>query len=598
MILACRFLVVGLLMLLSSVSLSTAASAEENNEGQLDILLYQWQVLDSSGSMSDLPYLASDWQPLQHWQPSLWHIPSLKSRWFKANFRVGWHHKTTSLAITLGPLFSSAEVFVNGVRINSLSDGTLKHFRRSQTQIFPLPSQRLWYSFLDFQKDNELLIHLRSDKEPLAINPGSVIIDNYDFLALKAKDSDTLLKIAQGAMIGLLVSFGLFSAFLRAVGFKERDNILFGLFVTSVALMIFSNSLLLSDELGYQLAQSVLPWMLASLSVFTLAGLYSEQHKLSPFAKALLLSNLLLLALLALESTMSSETELLKSLCLLSYIGVLTEVYGKKIRHWRLLNLEHTGVFLVLTGAVLDLFWALDYSPVKPLEMSLFVVAFGLLFNVALRFRQMAKSLLSLSNRLVSIREIERARLTRDIHDGVGQGLSTLKLLINLNAKKLEPELSETLQTEVTVTSNTLKSVIRNLKPIEVASGSPTQSIISLATHNCGLANIRLNVNKQDNVRLSKECAYQVYRIAQEALNNAIKHSEASLITLSLEAETHHFVVTIADNGKGVVLGPSHHDSYGMNSMQERSMIIGAKISIRNLAEQGTLVRLEVPYHD
>lgn len=594
MILICRFLVVGLLMLSSSMTLSADVNAK-NNRGQLDILLYQWQVLNYSGPMSDLPSPHSDWQPLQHWQPPLWHIPSLKSRWFKANFRVGWHHKTTSLAISLGPLLASAEVYVNGVRINTVADGELRHFRRAQTQILPLPSQKLWYSFLDFQKDNELLIHLRSDKEPLTVNPGSVIIDNYDFLALKAKDSDTLLKIAQGAMIGLLLSFGLFSAFLRAVGFKERDNTLFGVFVTSVALMIFSNSLLLPDELGYKLAHSVLPWMLSTLAVFTFTGLYSEQHKLSHFAKALLLINLLLLALLALESKVSSETQMLKALCLLSYIGVLSEVYWQKIRHWRLLKLEHTANFLVLAGSVLDLFWAQNYSPVKPLELALFVVAFGLLYNVALRFRQMAKSLLMLSNRLVSIREMERARLTRDIHDGVGQGLSTLKLLINLNAKKLEPELSETLQTEVAITSNTLKSVIRNLKPIEVASGSPTQSIISLATHNCGLANIGLKVHKQDRVTLSKERAYQVYRIAQEALNNAIKHSEASVITLNFQADKQHFVVTIMDNGKGVVLGQNQHDSYGMNSMQERSMIIGANISICNPAEQGTLVRLEVP---
>lgn len=595
MMITFRLLVVGLLVLLSTVLSSSAVNAGENNKGQLDILLYQWQVLDSFEPVSDLPYPDSDWQSLQHWQPPLWHIPSLKDRWFKANFRVGWHHKTTSLAISLGPLLASAEVYVNGVRINTVANGELRHFRRAQTQILPLPSQKLWYSFLDFQKDNELLIHLRSDKEPLTINPGSVIIDNYDFLALKAKDSDTLLKIAQGAMIGLLLSFGLFSAFLRAVGFKERDNTLFGVFVTSVALMIFSNSLLLPDEPGYKLAHSVLPWILASLSVFTLTGLYSEQHKLSYFAKALLLINLLLLALLALESKVSSETQMLKALCLLSYIGVLSEVYAQKIRHWRLLKLEHTAILLVLVGSVLDLFWAQNYSPVKPLELTLFVVAFGLLYNVALRFRQMAKSLLTLSNRLVSIREIERARLTRDIHDGVGQGLSTLKLLINLNAKKLEPELSETLQTEVAVTSNTLKSVIRNLKPIEVASGSPTQSIISLATHNCGLANIELKVEKQDSVTLSKERAYQVYRIAQEALNNAIKHSEASRITLSFQTDKQHFVVTIMDNGKGVVLGQNQHDSYGMNSMQERSMIIGGSISIRNPAEQGTLVRLEVP---
>tara|TARA_Y100000310_G_scaffold253537_1_gene260398 strand:- start:714 stop:2498 length:1785 start_codon:yes stop_codon:yes gene_type:complete len=579
--------------------ISFTLCANETATPQLDIQISQWQIMDAPIDGTEaLPSPNSNWQSLQKWSPPFWHLPQQKSRWFKANFRIGWHYKTTPLAMTLGSLFASAEVFVNGVRVSPLQNTHTEHFRRSQTQVFSLPSHRLWYSFLDFQKDNELLIHLKGDQEPLTISPEAVLIDNYDFLALKAKDSDTLLKIAQGAMIGLLVSFGLFSAFLRAVGFKERENALFGLFVTSTAFAILSNSLLLPNSLGYALAHSAFPWIFSSISVFTLVGLFSEQQRLSVFVKGMLLFCLLVLSLLLIESTDSVVSQNLRVLCQLIIISVLIDAGWHKFRKPRSLGIEQIGILIVLISALLQLFWAMDYSPVKPLEMTLFIVAFGLLFNVALRFKHMAKSLLALSNRLVSIREKERARLTRDIHDGVGQGLSTLKLLINLNAKKLEPELSEMLKSEVASTSNTLKSVIRNLKPIEVSSGSPTQSIISLAKHNCDLASITLVVERHDSVKLSQERAYQVYRIAQEALNNAIKHSDASMITLKLEGQTHQFIVTIRDNGKGVAQSHSQHDSYGMSSMQERSMIIGATLSIQDHATQGTVVRLEVPYND
>ena len=579
--------------------LSCTLWANEVATPQLDINISQWQVMDTPVDGTQvLPASNAHWQSFQDWSPPMWHFPQQKSRWFKANFRIGWHYKTAPLAMTLGPLFASAEVFVNGVRVSPIPERHSEHFRRSQTQVFPLPSHRLWYSFLDFQKDNELLIHLKSDQEPLTISPKAVLIDNYDFLALKAKDSDTLLKIAQGAMIGLLVSFGLFSAFLRAVGFKERENALFGLFVTSTAFAILSNSLLLPNSLGFALAHSAFPWIFTSISVFTLVGLYSEQQRLSKFAKGMLLFCLLVLSLLLIEPTNSIVRPHLTLLCQCITIGVLIDGGWHKMRKSQPLGVEHIGILIVLISAILQLFWAMDYSPVKPLEMALFIVAFGLLFNVALRFKHMAKSLLALSNRLVSIREKERARLTRDIHDGVGQGLSTLKLLINLNAKKLEPELSEMLKSEVASTSNTLKSVIRNLKPIEVSSGSPTQSIISLAEHNCDLAGIALVVERHDSVKLSQERAYQVYRIAQEALNNAIKHSNASVITLKLEEHLQHFIVTIRDNGKGVAQSHSQHDSYGMSSMQERSMIIGATLSIQDHATQGTVVRLEVPYND
>ncbi|SBS37744.1 Signal transduction histidine-protein kinase/phosphatase DegS [Marinomonas spartinae] len=153
------------------------------------------------------------------------------------------------------------------------------------------------------------------------------------------------------------------------------------------------------------------------------------------------------------------------------------------------------------------------------------------------------------------------------------------------------------LKSEVANTSNTLKSVIRNLKPIEVMSGSPTQAIISLAQHNCSLAGITLKIFSKDEVTLSQEGAYQVYRIGQEALNNAIKHSSAQEITLSFRVTGNIYRVQITDDGKGME-EETAEDSYGMNSMNERSMILGASLSVDSQGSNGTTILLEVPIHD
>jgi len=542
----------------------------------------------------------TDWRALSQYATPYLHIPTQETRWFHSSFIVGWHHKNAQLALYLGPLYPDAEVYVNGIKLSALDANTATHsFRRTQTRIYRLPRQKLLYSFLDFQVENQVLIRLTSDKEPLILIADQIEIDSYDSLALKAKDADTLIKIAQGGMVALLLSFCLFSVFMRAVGFKERNNTLFGLYVICVAGVILSNSLLLPASFMGGVIMSSLPNTFTTLSVLILVTLLSPKQRLSKPTKQLFLLNIVILISLLFDlrdSTLSQTLALINQM--INAIIVIHALFISVLRTNKAPTVSNNLLLgFVLIGWCAQSFWAFHYSPVQPLEIALFVAALVLLLNVAQRFRAMASSLLTLSNRLVSIREKERARLTRDIHDGVGQGLSTLKLLINLNANKLESNLGEMLQTEVSKTSNTLKSVIRNLKPIEVVSGSTTQAIINLAQHNGHLANIGIQLLSKDNVKLSQERAYQVYRIGQEALNNALKHSNAKQITLSFIVTGQCYKMRIEDDGKGLHDSISD-DSYGMSSMHERSMILSATLTIKNNDSGGTVILLEVPIDD
>lgn len=570
------------------------------------ISMSSWEVYQGKGNPSmdsyGRPTSLSQWQKITDYKPPYFHFPLLTQRWFRSTFLVGWHYKNAQLALSLGPLFADAQVYVNGVKLTQLEENRAARFyRHSQTRIYLLPRHKLWFSFLDFRRENQILVHLIGNKEPLTLNPKQVQVGNYETLALKAKDSDTLIKIAQGSMVALLLSFCLFSIFMRAVGFKERDNSLFGAYVVCVAGGILSDSLLLPDTLGYGSAHSPFPALFSTFAVFVLVVLLSPRQRVARLTGLLFLINLFVLLCLFLEPYNGTFYQgLLVCNQVLSAAILLHALF----RHAFFKRTESKSPFsgrllLILTslGWLAQFFWAFNYSPAQPLNITLFIAAIILLLNVAQRFRAMASSLLTLSNRLVSIREIERERLTRDIHDGVGQGLSTLKLLINLNASKLESNLGEMLKSEVANTSNTLKSVIRNLKPIEVMSGSPTQAIISLAQHNCSLAGITLKIFSKDEVTLSQEGAYQVYRIGQEALNNAIKHSSAQEITLSFRVTGNIYRVQITDDGKGME-EETAEDSYGMNSMNERSMILGASLSVDSQGSNGTTILLEVPIHD
>jgi len=591
----CWLALIGLLISLSSFAENTIVDPTA-------ISISPWKVMESGGrSPLDEPtHATGQWHSIKDYSLPYFHLPIQDERWFKASFIIGWHFKNSQLALSLGPLFADAEVFVNGVNLSALAPNQAsRSFRRSQTKIYLLPRNKLWYSFLDFKKDNQIWVHLMSNKEPLMLKPHQIKVANYEALALQAKDSDTLIKIAQGGMVALLLAFCLFSIFMRAVGFKERENNLFGSYVICVAGGILSDSLLLPDYVGYWSAHSILPLLFAAVAVLILVTLLSPKQRLSAFSVVLVLVNVLVLFCLLVNDDRSFSSQWLEVLNqLINMMIILQALVISIIRAESASPLSNRLLLvLVLLGSGGQFYWAFDYSPVQPFNITLFIAAIVLLLNVAQRFKAMASSLLALSNRLVSIREKERARLTRDIHDGVGQGLSTLKLLINLNASKLPESVGDMLKTEVSTTSETLKSVIRNLKPIEVRAGSPTQAVISLAQHNCQLSEIALNVFSKEDVVLSQERAYQVYRIGQEALNNAIKHSGAKEITLSFEVIGAFYRVQITDDGKGLKDEVSE-DSYGMSSMHERTMILGANLTINNRESGGTTVLLEVPIND
>lgn len=586
-----------------AVTLASFSSfAKDNIIDPTVISISSWTVLKGNMDASlDKPSIfGSQWLPMENYNPPYFHIPIKNQRWFHASFIIGWHFKHSQLALTLGPLFSDAEVFVNNVKLTELnSNHAARFFRSSQTKIYLLSSNKLWFSFLDFKKANQILVHLIGNKEPLMLQPNQVKVNNYDTLALQAKDSDTLIKVSQGSMVALLLAFCLFSVFMRAVGFKERENNLFGFYVLCVAGGILSDSLLLPNQIGYWLANSSFPFMFTTFAVSVLVTLLSPGQILSTLARILLLSNILVLIFLLIGQHNSVLYQwFIVVNQLVNMMSVLQELVRSLLKNDTSSSISNRFLLtLILLGWGVQFLWAFDYSPVQPFNLTLFIASIVLLLNVAQRFKAMASSLLTLSNRLVSIREKERTRLTRDIHDGVGQGLSTLKLLINLNARKLDSTLGDMLKVEVANTSETLKSVIRNLKPIEVTSGSPTEAIISLTQHNCNLSKITLRVLSKDNVILSQERAYQVYRICQEALNNAIKHSGAKEITLSFQIINSLYRVQVTDDGKGLKDDISG-DSYGMSSMHERTMILNANLSVTNRALGGTIVLLEVPIND
>ena len=201
-----------------------------------------------------------------------------------------------------------------------------------------------------------------------------------------------------------------------------------------------------------------------------------------------------------------------------------------------------------------------------------------------------------LERELVKISEREQQRIGRDLHDGLGQTLTGLAFM----AKSLERRLKNQDLEGATQAMNIAQLLVdaksdarklsRGLVTVDLNGNGIILAIEELAS----LAeqyseNVEVKVIHNLTVPLLDETvAMHLYRICQEALNNATNHSGASLVVIELAQVDDQLIVSIEDNGKGLTKADS--DGMGLRIMAFRAQMINASLSIRERPEGGTRV--------
>jgi PAS domain S-box-containing protein len=201
---------------------------------------------------------------------------------------------------------------------------------------------------------------------------------------------------------------------------------------------------------------------------------------------------------------------------------------------------------------------------------------------------------------LREIREVERKRIARDLHDGVLQDLSyTAAAMGMIMLQAEEARLKEQLQSAIDAVrrgAEGLREVVNDLR-IEDEDGRPfTEMVESLVRRNRTMAKnveISMDVGEQVPAAPLGETGTQASRIIQEALTNARRHSRAKRIAVSLRMDGPDLIAEVADDGVG--LGSETMPGVGLSSMRERVAIIGGDLEIASERERGTRVRLRIP---
>ncbi len=231
------------------------------------------------------------------------------------------------------------------------------------------------------------------------------------------------------------------------------------------------------------------------------------------------------------------------------------------------------------------------------------------LIHLAEKIQRAQEGLRGYIGAITAGQEEERRRLARDLHDETIQALIALNQRVQLTQLKLAPDPQATAALEeirelTETTIQNLRRLTRALRPLYLEDLGLIAALEMLARETQAANGIETTFHQTGAPRrLPAETELALYRIAQEAINNVIRHAQASQADLSLHFTTRQVVLTIQDDGVGfeppdnpAEFAPSGH--FGLLGMHERAELIGARLSIQTARQAGTRVRVTVPLHE
>lgn len=208
-----------------------------------------------------------------------------------------------------------------------------------------------------------------------------------------------------------------------------------------------------------------------------------------------------------------------------------------------------------------------------------------------------------LEREIQEVSEQEKRRIGQDLHDGLGQYLTGISFMAKVLQQKLAtknlPEAVDAgkISDLVNRTVSQTRDLARGLCPVELEQNGLQAALAELAGSIEKLFSVSCRFESKPTVLFDDNAAaVHLYRIAQEAVNNAVKHGKATQIVVRLLAESSGIRLSIKDNGSGLPEGVAGSKGMGLRVMNYRAGIIGAAISIESRPGAGTEVSCSVPH--
>jgi PAS domain S-box-containing protein len=203
-----------------------------------------------------------------------------------------------------------------------------------------------------------------------------------------------------------------------------------------------------------------------------------------------------------------------------------------------------------------------------------------------------------LEREILEISSRERQAIGRDLHDGLGQELTGISLMLRGLEARVETNFPDSRdQVEeilglVNQSIETARSLARGLLPVNTGGGGLAGALRSLADRSRDLygLEVQCEVNLAPQYALSEATANHLYRITQEALTNIARHAAASAVSVCLTVTGKRFELRVADDGVGLAGALRENPGMGLKIMRYRASMIGASFEVRAHQPRGTVV--------
>lgn len=220
--------------------------------------------------------------------------------------------------------------------------------------------------------------------------------------------------------------------------------------------------------------------------------------------------------------------------------------------------------------------------------------------NVELQDQVAARK--QLEKEILHISEHEKQSIGRDLHDDLGQQLAGIWLLSDVLKSNLTKQGSSEVDNAEQITGllkNSLaltRSLARGLHPVSVQQGGLVAALDELTTRTCDMFKVNCRCKCPPGIEMDNTTATHLYRIAQEAVTNAVKHGQAKEIDIELSTNLRSTVLSVKDQGVGIADLDPDRKGMGLRIMSYRADMIGGTLHIqRNQDGVGTTVLCSIP---
>ena len=207
-----------------------------------------------------------------------------------------------------------------------------------------------------------------------------------------------------------------------------------------------------------------------------------------------------------------------------------------------------------------------------------------------------------LERSLLQVSEREQQRIGRDLHDSLGPHLAAIGYSAGFLADDLrrldQPEAAQAEQIRVLISDaiSLTRDLVRGIFPVQMDGSGLSIALEDLADTATRLTGVTITFCETGEIQVGDpEQSMHLYRIAREAVNNAVKHGSAKKITITLRNSENNLLLAVTDDGKGMAPSSNDHGGMGLHTMRYRARMLGGDLKINSIANEGTIVSCEIP---